>query len=238
MINKLVRSIACGLVFLLIALANPALSQPIASFIMMQELPAWAPGQPGKSRQILVWEDGTGQAVEVVDGKITSLTDFSYDNAENPPFPAEAYFKLNDNYATPKAPGLVVEGRSDKTIFVMHANGHNKFISAETKLLPKALIDLRYKLPTISGGLTGSFLSAQLMPESVPAELRGLSLPLADAAILKDFPELSETLSSPFKFVPLTLEKWQSLLATLKLSPAAAFVKTTGGNIMRIEFYQ
>lgn len=241
MVTVAVRTISRSITFLLLAfaLASPSQSQPIASFVMMKELPSWAPGRPEKSRQVLVWENGAGQAVDVADNKVISLADFTYDEANSALFPIDYLFELNDNYAAPAVPGLIVEGRGDKTVFVMHANGRSKFISAENELLPLALVELRQKFPAITGGRTGSFISVRLLPEPVIADLRGIAtLPVAAPAILKDFPELGEALSSPFKFVPLTQKKWNRLLAILKLSPSAVFVKTTTGNIVRIEFYQ
>lgn len=236
-----VRTTSRSITFLLLAfaLASPSQSQPIASFVMMKELPSWAPGRPEKSRQVLVWEDGTGQAVDVVDNKVISLADFSYPKTSSALFPIDYLFKLNNNYAAPATPGLIVEGRGDKTVFVMHAKGRSKFISAENELLPLALVELRQKFPAMTGGRTGSFISVRLLPEPIIADLRGIAtLPVAAPAILKDFPELSEALSSPFKFVPLNPKKWNKMLAILKLSPSAVFVKTTTGNIVRIEFYQ
>jgi len=206
---------------------------------MMKELPSWTPGKPEKSRRVLIREDGSGQVVEVVDNKVISLANFSYPAASSTLFPIDQYFALKDSYATPAVPGLIVEGRGDKTVFVMHANGRSKFISAENELLPPELIELRQKLPTSSGAKTGSFISVSLLTESAAANLRGAStLRTATPATIKKFPELKEAFSSPYKFVALTPEKWKGLLATLKLNPSAAFVKTATGNIVRIEFYQ
>lgn len=240
MATETVRTISLSITFLLLAFAfaSPSQSQPIASFVMMKELSSWSPGRPEKSRQVLVWEEGTGQAVDIVDNKVISLADFSYPNTSSALFPIDYLFKLNNNYAAPAVPGLIVEGRGDKIVFVMHANGRSKFISAENELLPLALVELRQKFPATTGGRTGSFISVRLLPESVIADLRGIAtLPVAVPAILKNFPELNKALSSPFKFVPLTSEKWNRLLAILKLNPSAVFVKTTTGNIVRIEFY-
>lgn len=227
-----------ALFFLAFALGTPSWSETAPSFVLMKELSPWLPGKPEKSRQVLVSNDGTGQAAEIVDRQIVSLTEFVFPKTGYDAFDADALLNLDETYEAPRASGLVVEGHGNKIVVVIRAKGRSKFISAESDRLPQAIIDFRQKIPLTNSGRTGSFLSAGLLPEAASADLRNIpTLPSTTPSLLKDFPELGEALASPFKFVMLAPNKWQGLLTTLKLSSSAAFLKTAAGDIVRLEFY-
>jgi hypothetical protein len=220
-------------------LALPGLSHAAGSYILMKDLPAWVPGKGNSFRQILFNEDGTGQSADIANGKVTRVTEFRHHRTGKDWFSLGELFNLKDNYETARSPGLVVEGRTDKTLFVVHDKGRRKFISAENDLLPPLLLELRRALSAAGEERKGGFISASLLPGAATADLAKIeSLPQASASILEAFPELNRALNAPFHMVAMPPEKWQRLLSALKLSASAAFVKDGRGGIMRIEFFE
>lgn len=227
-----------ALMVMAFSLLTPAFGETGRSFVLVKEISPWIPGRAETSKQLLLFADGKGQSAELLGGKVVSVAELAFTLASPEAFAAEDLFKLEDVYATPSTPGLIVEGHGGRMLFVIHANGRTKFISAETARLPQELKDFRQKFPiNTTGGRTGSFLSAGLLSAAASADLRTIpTLPEASPKVLADHPELGDALASPFKLVPMSAERWQSLLGSLKLSAAAAFVKVATGDIMRLEF--
>lgn len=196
------------------------------------------PGRPDVSRQTLVLSDGSGQFAEIRDKKVVRVVDVSFPLPSKSRLLEPEFLELNDHYDAPPEAGLVVEGRGDKMVFVLHANGKTKFIAGKTELLPKALLNFRAQFPSPAGGTTGSFVAANCLSVPVMEDLLRIpTLPEVSSLVLQDFPELQLALHTPFKLIAMDVAKWKQLLEQLKLSPSAPFLKTGPASVVRLEFY-
>ena len=236
--GKTMRSI-CG-ASVLIALMGCA-QTPRAlthSWAVIVDLPQWTPGRSQTYRQVVFGADGYVQDVSVRDQTVESLVEVSQATGASGVFPVEPYFSLLDKYETPVRPGLLTEGRGNKTNFYFHTMGRTKFIYAENELLPVELQKLRSQMPPKKDkGRTGTFIQARLYDDATQSYLRASNPPTLTAEMIKEFEPLERALASPFQFIDFKPEQVKALAERLSLRNPPFSVTTPSGQVIRLEYF-
>ena len=208
------------------------------SWAVITDLPEWAPGRPQVYRQVAYGSDGVVQDAVVRDQTVQSLVEFSQAPGTAAVFPLDAYFPLQNRYDTPVQPGLIVEGRGNRTNFYFRQAADSKFISGENALLPAELQKLRAQLPAKKDpGRTGTFIQVRVYDEVTQGYLRQSGARALTPEIVREFEPLERALKAPFRFVDFKPEQVQALAARLSLRNPPFTVTMPGGEVIRLEYF-
>nr|WP_295773246.1 hypothetical protein [Rhodoferax sp.] len=237
-VGKSMRLI-CGSAALLALVGCAQALHPLAqSWVVIADMPEWAPGRPQTYRQVVFSSNGNVQDASVRDQTVESLVEFSQAPGSLGIFPVEPYFSLQDKYEKPTQRGLLTEGRGNKTNFYFGAMGRNKFISAENELLPPDLQKLRSQMPPKKDkGRTGTFIQVRLYDAATQAYLRTSNPAALTAAMIDEFAPLERALAAPFQFVDFKPEQVKALAERLSLRNPPFNVTTTTGQVIRLEYF-
>lgn len=222
-------------IFLLVASCSGYASTP---YIVIRDIPSWAPGEPLQIHQIVASEGGNLQVADLVDNKVVGLNNDHHKSTGKDWFDMRPFFGLEDQYIKPSDPSLVTEGHASRVVFVFHDGNQTKFITGDTDKLPQALMALGIALKgSVKENHQDGYFSANLIPKSTTAGTNIDRLPAVEQAVLDEFPELGIALNQPFLLVRMSPSRQSLLTQKIKMPSSALFVKSKFGDTYRLELY-
>lgn len=232
-----------SMVVLFLAMAMVSCATPGKSgrsFVVVQDIPAWAPGRVEHVRQVIVWDDGHVQDVRVSGKQVTSLAEFVAEANFRALPPLARLVALDEAYVASSQPGVVAEGRADKTVVVVSRSGYpSKFIHADNAWAPQDILALRESLPPDGkdASAAGSYITAKLLTPATAAYLQSGVVTVLSDATLHAFPELNQAIASPFKFVRISKLQWNNLKSRFDWKSNSVVIQGPSGQIMYLEHY-
>jgi hypothetical protein len=221
--------------FLLFASCSGHASTP---YIVMRDLPSWAPGEALEIHQIVATESGDLQVADLVDNKVVGLNNDHHKSTDKNWFDLKPFFELENDYTTPSNPGHVIEGHTTRVVFVFHDGEQTKFISGDTDKLPQSLMALRIALKgSVKENHQNGYLSANLMPKATTASTNIDNLPPIESGLLDEFPELGNAINQPFLLVSMSPARQGALTKKIQMPVSALFIKSKSGDAYRLELY-
>ena len=182
------------------------------TFLLIQQLPSWEPGQERRVSQVFLSSQGAGQKADIVDHRVLETRSFKVSTNDWTDLDPDTLTILEDRYFIPQDPGLIEEGNPDSHKFTLCGPEVSKIIDVHTQVEPGVLKRVRKEADKLAAGAppdeaSEMYLTAEALGPNVAESDLGGPILSAGSDLISARPWMAQTLAQPGLLVGLSREE-------------------------------